>query len=740
MSLRDNLKIKEVRRGYIFTLILLALLIVMSAFCFRGSFWRLIESGRDFGLSMGYYFCELFGIKHNIVPTVITLPSLPLEEPITVPTPDINTGVIPFTPDFFYVKMKIWGQTLLNGETYGRFFGSIFNGVMSFVMTLTLFLPILALIIGLCVFLRKRIANSINNYYGIETKALRLFKKITHVTYVPIKKSILDIIDCVRNSKILKLSLILIWLYNFNIITICLEVLAYAFYFVSSFDVLSLYIQLYKLFMDLSLFLMLTPLWVIFLFPLFGKWRRRIASRILMHNEMKNRGFINARSMAVMVLGTMGAGKTSMITDMALSQSAIFRDKCLDTLIRLDLTFPYFKWAVLEQDIRQAMVDHTIFNLPTCRKFIQDRKYKFFDNPTSDNIYDYDYNRYDIMADNGLKIMDIWDVAEIYTQIYFTYVMDTSYIVSNYAIRDDSLMIDRGNLPIWDCNFFRDIDTQLFCSRCSHILDFDVLRFGKKVDKNNKFADTFAFCAVWVMSEGGKERGNQNDVKGVDRYAEEANRLNDLFNTALKLIRHPSTIDNESYSRVIMDEQRADSWGADGRELAELVTILSKDKVRLALPCFWLEEVIFAILEPKFNSKYTDFRHRRGDMTLPMYIYKGICSKFLNYYRKIYNRYGYSTLHLRVERGTRDGEYLEHDYYLAYAKTFANRYSTDVYRDYFDKRAEGVEYGLIDYPEYKGVRVSDEEFSAQHSYFYDELKRLNGAEKNVRNDKKHNSS
>lgn len=51
--------------------------ILCGVFLYSGALGRLIEGGRDFGLSVGYYFCEIFGIRHNITPTVNDLPKIP---------------------------------------------------------------------------------------------------------------------------------------------------------------------------------------------------------------------------------------------------------------------------------------------------------------------------------------------------------------------------------------------------------------------------------------------------------------------------------------------------------------------------------------------------------------------------------------------------------------------------------------------------------------------------------------
>ena len=43
---------------------------LLAVFVFSDSYLRFGEAAKDFGLSVGYYFCTLFGIEHNIVPSV----------------------------------------------------------------------------------------------------------------------------------------------------------------------------------------------------------------------------------------------------------------------------------------------------------------------------------------------------------------------------------------------------------------------------------------------------------------------------------------------------------------------------------------------------------------------------------------------------------------------------------------------------------------------------------------------
>lgn len=60
-------------------------------------------------------------------------------------------------------------------------------------------------------------------------------------------------------------------------------------------------------------------IWIIFFAIIFDYSRKKIGYQNLLHYENKNKGFINSRSLIVMLNGTMGSKKTTCITDFALS-------------------------------------------------------------------------------------------------------------------------------------------------------------------------------------------------------------------------------------------------------------------------------------------------------------------------------------------------------------------------------------------------------------------------------------
>jgi len=336
-------------------------------------------------------------------------------------------------------------------------------------------------------------------------------------------------------------------------------------------------------------------------------------------------------------------------------------------------------------------------------------------------LFDYDIDKHGYYYDDGLKTVDVWEVLETYTQLYVIYTVQSSLIISNYSVRTDNLLDDIGNFPLWNNDFFsrnsKYIDSY---SRHSHILDFDSVRLGKKLVENNVFADSFEFGIV-LVTEVGKERKNMLELQGIKKVELTANQKNDGFNDWLKMVRHSATVDYFPFVKVITDEQRPDSWGSDARQLCEIVHIEETSETKLAIPCFSLEILLHDYVFSKFTDMYYRYRYNRSDETLPMYFLKWFTSKTHGYYKKIFNRYGYCSLLLNVEKGTQDGEKKNKEYYLSTKKIYSKRFSTDCFSDFFSAKALRSPVGLEDVPVYQTEKATLEELKQQNSYFVNDL-------------------
>lgn len=702
--------------------------ILCSIFVFPYAFGRLTESLRDFGLSVAYYFTELFEFEFSITPTVNDFSKYPFVMPFGLPE----------TWEEFVVLWSNYWVKFASEENFNGYLVKL--GDIAYVLSQVLLLVIP--FIMLFVMLFQRYFETENNDYNQDSKALKFFKNVA-IKFSPIKRRFKEFFVFIRERKPYWSLWLWIWAFNFNIITIFLEFLAYYFYFVVSFDFISLYIQVLKLLCDLTAMINFIPLvvWIILGLVVFHKFRQKIALQSLNHKERKNRGFINSTPLALMVVGTMGKKKTTMVTDMAISLNVMLRDKALEKILENDLKFPYFPWINLENVLRLQIEKHIVYSLATTKKFIRTLKTLYllslelpeykkairryirrrFGFDFENMLFDYDYERYGLSYDDKLKIVDVWEVIETYAQLYFIYVIQSSYVQSNYAIRTDNVISDLGNFPLWDTDFFeRDSRLMDSISRHSHILDFDMLRLGRKVIENNKNANAFEFGVV-VITEIGKERGNNLENQDKKKKDDGTNQKNDLFNSWIKMIRHSATVDNFPFVKVVSDENRAMSLGADARDLFDIVHIKESSELKLAMPFFSLEELIYVKLFSKFNDLYYKYRYVRSDNTVFMWLLKKITAKFNHYYTGIYNRFGYSTLTVEVENGTMNGVVSQHKYYLMNKKIYSKRFSTDCYSDFFMEKALRSDVGLNDLAEFKSEKATLEELIQENAYFMKDI-------------------
>ncbi len=700
--------------------------VVLIPFCFKYAHLRIWESFVDLKNSFLYYFNELFNLNITGDLTVNNLTKQPFEIPFHLPRT---------WEDFKNTTSNYW-STFFNKEIFSAYLSVIGNIFFYISKTIIILLPIVTIFIVIS----QILGSKQNNDYNKNSKPLNIYLKTRVKVWFPVRYWICQFIEFVKRNKYYVHIFLFIWAYNFNLIAIFVSFIAYYLFFICSFKTVTLYIQVLKLLMDLSV----VPLFfkICFFFYCFLKFRKYVGYNRLDHMELMDRGFINERPIVLMVCGTMGKKKTTMITDMALSQEIMFRNKAFEMLLECDLKFPNFPWINLENAIKIAMKKHIIYNLATCRKYINHLRacfYAFWDiDPNyfksikrhlkkaygyqcSTLIFDYAVGNFPLEYDNKLYITNLWSVLEEYTQLYFLYIIQSSLLISNYSIRSDNILQDNGNFPLWNTDLFkrdsRFIDAY---ARHSHILDFDALRLGKNIIEENEKANFFEFGVVNI-TEIGKERGNSIENQTIKKNDSSCNQKNDLFNSWLKMVRHSATIGNFPFVKIIVDEQRPESWGADARDLCEIVNIDECSKMNLSLPFFFFEDLICNILINRFSRKYYQYRYDRGDNTLRMYLYHNFISRLDMYHNGIYNTFGHYNLKLRVEAGTQDGDSKKSKYYLMCKKIYSRRFSTDCFSDFFNEKALKSKIGINDLIEFKTEKASFEEMMLENSYFFNDL-------------------
>ena len=699
--------------------------VCLTAFVYRTSFLRLIESIVDFATSIFGYFCNMFMLGN---------PDFDIDSVTTVTEPSgvvypIENNFPKFVSDF----ERYWD--LWANETV--FYGYLAL-ILQFLMHFTTFIMLIVSFVLLSKIIFKELLYRPNNDVGAETVFLRGWKRFSSGVYLPVKNYLSDFVSFLKTYGFYLKIWLFVWLVNTNILSIVVSSVAFVFYFSSSFSIAAVPHQLYKLFLDLTLMFDTLPwiVWVVIAILLFDMWRKRFADMRLRYFEAVCRAFLNNMGVCVMINGEMGKGKTKLLTDMVLSQRVIFRDKALEILQKIDMQYPNFPWLTFETDLRRGFDDGSLYNLASIERYVIARciqSERIINDEGGCNKYiiryikkhcaalfapywGYDYRIYPRFYNDSLKISLLERDLITYAHAYFIYIC-SNYVLSNYSIRFDDVMLTSGNFPRWNTDFLeRDPKTVGQFSRYAKILDQDMLRLGKNVIKDNPHAGTLEFGII-AMTEIGKERLNQLEQQGLKKISEEANQKNDLFNYTQKFGRHPSTVDNYPFFRFFADEQRAMSLGADLRELCTLVDIDTCSDLKITIPFFGIEDFVISRIYKRFMSIYLNFRFYRGDNSLFMYSLKNFVVWLNNYRQRRFNRYGYMKMKLEVEKGNMEGATDSYVYYLMTKKIYSERYSTDCYAGYFRERAFETKLGFKDIPEYEGVKATADELREQNSYF-----------------------
>ncbi len=694
---------------------------------FPYAFARIAEAFRDLGTSFVFYVVGLFskitGNEYTTTSTVTELPKLPFSsvfEKVAVGEyPDIFLSLS--WEEFKGDWTRYWSVFFTIDNILGYF--SLIGKIFSFI--LTFFLVILPLFL-IFAFWLGRAFKKVEVDHKKVSRFLKVWLHIENIAYVPVKNWCREFIAFVRSNKVYLKIWLYTWLFNFNIFTIVIEFIAYALYFVSSFDMISLYGQVYKLLFDLAPMFNFIPVlgWAIAVFFVLNFWAKRIAFNTLRHREQCNRGFLNERGVVTVVYGPMGAGKTMTVTDLLLSAEVQLRDQALEVILECDMKFPNFPWRQLEDDLKWAIRCHVVYDVWSCRRWIRKKYKRFMKNPCPEKLYGYDYVKYGSTYNDNLTVTGMWKVFEDYSCAYLIYTVQSSLLITNFSVRTDNLYMDLGNFPLWNCDFF-DRDSRLLdsFSRHSHILDQDMLRLGKQMLKNNPNRNALGF-GVYGVTEIDKERKNSPELNGVDKNAEECNQKNDLFNTMLKMIRHACVVCNRVFVRIIADLQRPESLGADARELGEVAYIDGQSGSRPVLPFFspfWLFELVYLWLWRKFKPFYLNAEFMRGDSLLRLYLVKNVMAKLRHLHMKICNLYGSETITIEVESGRMEGKAKVRKLYRQKKKVLAGRYSTDCLSGIFEERAAMNMIGIDDLREYADIMATNDELLAQHSHFQTEI-------------------
>ncbi|MCX4366493.1 MAG: hypothetical protein OSJ67_00635 [Clostridia bacterium] len=626
----------------------------------------------------------------------------------TAPVGDITLW-LPAMSETFAQKLKILGLMLISGESYSVFFGNLLAFVFNALMICSLIVPII--LIGKV--LLKQFYFKTNTKHGQETFPLRAYKKLSKYTITPITNYIKGTYSFIKADKAIKAILIAIWTLNLNVISIVLPFIPFYLSFCMGFNVILLYDYLRFILFNLryafgTALIVTLPI----LLVVFDKIRQQRAVARLNKFEEHNEKMVANRDISTYKWGFMGSGKTMSLTDEALSISVH------DTKVANELKntcrkmFPFFPWLLFEKDIESAVKKKEIYNWATAIDYVTNIEIEF--NNGQGNLFGYDYKKFGMNYYNGIVTNHLFKVLVDYARLHYLYIFNGSFIISNYSIREDKVKETVGNTWRWNCDFFdfsKNIDTASYYSK---ILNFDLLRMGKKI-KEDKSNDSLEFGIICI-TEADKEQMNAVETIADSVESAYANPKNDGMTRFEKYIRHRAEIMSYCFAHFLTDGQRVMSINADARELGTMEHISRSKKEKSTLSFFFIEKTIYNLYKKIYDKFDDDFCYYRGDESLIHYFMKWVDSKIYNLYYRRKNKYGYCVSTKEMEKGTLDGEETKIKMYLCNAKILADRYKTDSFSVFFQDKARASGTGMINYESYKSTTMSDSEFEQQNSY------------------------
>ncbi|MBQ7326392.1 MAG: hypothetical protein IJW93_02820 [Clostridia bacterium] len=703
---------------------------------------------RDLFVSFAYYAVGLFVREENPVnATVNELQAWKFGEEIWEPI-----KLLPYTWEDFQVLWEKYWEVFFTWENFESYLVYLSDLSFYFSRILLILMPLVMVFILQVNRYKEKHCTERN----LESEQLKKFKAFQFNRIYPVITWCKDFITFLKENSIYYSTWLVLWCLHFNIFSIFVAFIAYYLYFVTSFDFISLFTQALKLLADLTPIIRFVPgiIWACVGMWIYNQVCRSMAMDKLYHAEDCNNSFLSGRGVVTTVYGEMGIGKTQMITGLALTSEKDQFTRAARIMERKDNMFPNFPWQTFRDEIQKYIDNDTIVDLDTCRKWVRGHR-AMFDKISSlehttaegyqklrekyglfkkDYTFGYDYTHYKTTYNDELKITHLFDALEDYACAYLIFTVKTTLIFANYSIRVDSILSDVGNMPMRDTDFFnRDPEFQEAYSRHAHIIDFDMLRLGKKILKDNPKARRLSF-GTFVITEIDKEFKNMQFLKEMKFKAGETNQKNDLHDACLMMSRHAAVVDNEVFIRIIADLQRPEAWGAGGRELGEVMYISEKSELAPALPFFspyWFTQGVFAWVKGWWDDFYNDYIVNRSDNTLFVYLFKNVVARINNHYDKVNGMFGIQTMKLEVQSGRLDGEVKKEKWRLITKKDRSRRYRTACLEAVFDSYEPNTMH-IDDFIMYAGEVGTDEENQLQNSYFQNdikEMKKLNASKK-----------
>jgi len=426
----------------------------------------------------------------------------------------------------------------------------------------------------------------------------------------------------------------------------------------------------------------------------------------------------------LLLLGMMRGGKTTVGQSVTRIKEVIFRGNTLDNMDRIKSYFPAFPFIAFEHFICYSTF-HTrkgIHNIEQAAASVKPFLKRF----KREGKAVYDLKVMPTHYFDGAIDLRLGDAMAIYAESYWVYFYPSSLIGGNIPVRSDNIRLDKGHLVLWDEDWFGHSNLNIWdYSYLSHDLDFDALRFGRKVDPNSPFVDCSGPSVVF-MTEFGKEYGNQNKNSTVKADDEESNSKNDMMDMVIKLGGHLANVWHENLFALVADEQYSGSLAAQLTNIAQSVFVLSRKNTKegCALSLFWIEPIVLDWVIKASSSFLRKYEFAREDRTLLYSVIASVRHLAVGIEARIVNRWGFKEITIPETASDSQGNFQEAGstrFYTLNKIDYAERFESACMKDFLNRKKLAATKGFFDLPTFNGLMPSPEEWAFQRSHLVEEL-------------------
>lgn len=603
------------------------------------------------------------------------------------------------------------------------FFNNAIESFVSFLsLILLIFLLFLPLVLIYILYYNCVLFKANDRSVEQSSMPLRFYLAVKKIIIEPVTLFLKKLWITFKSHKFYVAIVLLIVLYNINIISFILIFLAFYLYLAFSIDFTSLYYLLCKLLICLSPLLkpVFIPGWIILILIVIYKIKISIGFARLNNFYLKNDDFIGNLGIVTGIYGVPGSGKNLLEVAIATQKEVQLRQQACTDMMEIRLEFPDFPFRSVEEEVENLRLSNKCVNKVQVKYYF---KQKFKDQT---KIYGYDILKMKAIHYDELKERHLVDELLDYVQLYFIYI--SSLACSTYSLRYDQGIQLTGRFPAMTYDFFhRDFRNDKDSIRAK-IFDLNLIRLLKQVEKKKESGEDDAITlfdfGLLTLSEFGKDRGNR--YTNQSRKDNDVKPSNDGTASCFGVFRHLTTVRNHQYGFVIWDEQKLSSFSGLEAAIAETNIFINKNnkECKLAIPLFFIEGTILEWGYSHFTNQVDRYIHVRNDRTLYSYFYTKIAACFANLVRKLTNTFGYRKISISLSGVNINGAQEkrgDQSFYLMHKIIYSERYQTDCYAGFFDKLKLQAKKGINQLNEYQGVVATIEELLQTNGYFAGEL-------------------